>query len=125
MLSDAGYDIWMGNARGNRHSRAHRFLDAEGADFWDFSWQEIGKYDLPAMIDTVLSQTKQKTLHYVGHSQGCTSLIVMLCQRPEYNKKLITTHLLSPPVYMKHSKSMNKIFVNMIDSFEVYYLLFY
>jgi len=40
------------NARGNPYSKQHLWLDAETEpDFWNFSFEEIGKYDLPACID--------------------------------------------------------------------------
>ena len=41
ILSDAGYDVWFGNNRGNKFGRNHTTLDpdASPADgFWDFSW---------------------------------------------------------------------------------------
>lgn len=44
--------------------------------------------DLPAMIDYVLKHTKQKTLRYIGHSMGTTTLFVLLSTRPEYNAKI-------------------------------------
>lgn len=63
----------MGNARGNRYSRNHTYLQpnsttADG-NFWDFSWHEIGYYDLPAMIDYILKETGFTKLGYIGHSQ--------------------------------------------------------
>ncbi|XP_059058794.1 lipase 3-like [Achroia grisella] len=70
LLADAGYDVWLGNARGNKHSRSHISLSPSCAEFWDFSWDEIGRYDLPAMIDYILNATKQDQLIYIGHSQG-------------------------------------------------------
>ena len=36
LLSDAGYDIWLGNFRGNYYSMAHQELDPEEFEFWDF-----------------------------------------------------------------------------------------
>lgn len=60
ILSDAGYDVWLGNARGNTHSRKHLYLSPNKRAFWDFSWHEIGQIDLPAMIDHVRDLTPRK-----------------------------------------------------------------
>lgn len=82
--------IWirMGNARGNTLSRNHTTLNPNEVDFWKFSWHEMGVYDLPALIDFILARTGQEQLIYAGHSQGGTSLFVLLSERREYNKKI-------------------------------------
>lgn len=98
----AGYDVWLGNARGTEYSRNHTTLSPENVDFWKFSWHEIGYYDLPAMIDYSLKTAKQAKLVYIGHSQGVTSAMVMLSARPEYNKKIKILHAMSVPVIMQH-----------------------
>ncbi|XP_041977429.1 lipase 3-like [Aricia agestis] len=105
LLAREGYDVWMGNARGNKHSRLHRTLRASQKEFWDFSWHEIGVYDLPVMIDHVLIVRSDRKLKYVGHSQGTTSFFVMASERPEYNDKIAVMAALSPVVYMSHLKS--------------------
>jgi lysosomal acid lipase/cholesteryl ester hydrolase len=36
ILSDAGYDVWLGNARGNMYSRRHEYLTTHEKKFWNF-----------------------------------------------------------------------------------------
>ncbi|XP_049869399.1 lipase 3-like [Pectinophora gossypiella] len=107
VLASAGYDVWLGNARGNKYSRHHRSLspDNDAEHFWDFSWDEIGRYDLAAMIDYILRHTGQPTLKYVGHSQGTTSFFVLCSERPEYNEKISLMAALSPVAWMSHVES--------------------
>lgn len=72
-FSDAGYDVWLGNARGNTYCKRHMTMHPSDPKFWEFSWHEIGIYDIPATIDYVLQYTNQTKLSYVGHSQGVTA----------------------------------------------------
>ncbi|KAH8331053.1 hypothetical protein KR067_010916, partial [Drosophila pandora] len=105
LLADSGYDVWLGNSRGNRYSRQHQHLDPDGSQFWQFSFHEMGIYDLPNTIDFILRLTKQTGLHFVGHSQGATALLVMLSLRPEYGEKITSSHLLAPVAFQGHSSS--------------------
>lgn len=102
ILADLGYDVWLGNARGNTHSRNHTTLSPDNVDFWNFSWHEIGMYDISAMIDKVISTTGQPKIHYAGHSQGTTGFFVLMSMRPEYNAKIRSAHMLSPVGYMSN-----------------------
>lgn len=108
MLADAGYDVWLSNARGTHDSRRHLRWSPSGSqkkEFWSFSWHEIGVYDLPAAIDHILEKTKNKKLHYIGHSQGTTAFFVMASELPEYNKKIILASALAPVTYLQNVKS--------------------
>ncbi|XP_077292438.1 lipase 3-like [Arctopsyche grandis] len=106
LLAEAGFDVWMGNARGNTYSRKHATLNPDkNSKFWKFSWHEIALHDLPAMIDYVLAQTGRQKLHYVGHSQGTTTFFVMGSEKRAYNNKIASMHALSPVAYMGHLKS--------------------
>lgn len=104
-LSDMGYDIWLGNARGNRYSRKHKSLSPGRVQFWEFSWHEIGMYDLPAIIDFILKKTGKEQLHYIGHSQGTTAFFVMCSMLPEYNEKILLMQALAPVAFMENMSS--------------------
>ncbi|KAL6259030.1 hypothetical protein P5V15_008953 [Pogonomyrmex californicus] len=99
ILADAGYDVWLGNNRGNIYSRNHTSLSPTNRAFWDFSYHELGIYDLPAMIDYVLNTTEHKKLYYIGHSEGTTQFWVMASEKPEYNSKILLMIGLAPAAY--------------------------
>lgn len=53
-----------------------------------FSFDEMARYDLPAMIDFTLKKTKQSSLHYVGHSQGTMIMFALLSTNQEFAAKV-------------------------------------
>lgn len=105
ILADQGFDVWMGNARGNKHALTHVKFNPKQSEFWKFTWDEIGVYDLPAMIDYALNVTKKDGLFYVGHSQGTTSFYVLNSLKPEYIEKVKMMFSLAPVAWMRHVKS--------------------
>lgn len=52
------------------------------------SFMEMAEFDMPAIIDSILSLTGFKNLHYLGHSRGTTILFALLATKPEYNEKV-------------------------------------
>lgn len=95
LLADAGYDVWLGNVRGNTYSRHLRYTRKQ-KQFWDFSFDQMIRYDLPATLDFVLAHTTEKELFYVGHSQGTLMLFGLLSEKPEYSKKIKLFSALGP-----------------------------
>ncbi|CAG9562215.1 unnamed protein product [Danaus chrysippus] len=104
-LADKGYDVWIGNFRGNRYSRKHKYLNPDLDDsYWNFSFHELGYFDLPAFIDTVLNETKATKLAAVGHSEGNTAYYVLGSTRTEYNSKVSVMIALAPICFLQNTK---------------------
>ncbi|EFN72780.1 Lipase 3 [Camponotus floridanus] len=117
ILSDAGYDVWLGNARGTLYSRKHVSLSTFDKEYWDFSWHETGIRDLPAMIDHILETTGQEKLFYLGHSQGTTNFFVMATEMPEYQNKIQAMFAMAPVAYCgKVSSALMQLLARLTNS---------
>ncbi|CAD7088526.1 unnamed protein product, partial [Hermetia illucens] len=105
ILHDQGYDVWLPSCRGTTWSKRHRNLSVTSPEYWDFSWHEIGVYDVAAILDFVTNYTGAEKVHYTSHSQGSTVLMVLLSERPEYNSKIASANLLAPIAFLKNLNS--------------------
>ncbi|KAK5640032.1 hypothetical protein RI129_010843 [Pyrocoelia pectoralis] len=102
VLADRGYDVWLGNCRGSAYSRKHLRLNPNrDSTFWDFSWHEVGVYDVPAMISLIKTRTKLKQIGYIGMSMGTTVSYVLGSERSEYNSDLSVIISLAPNAYVR------------------------
>ena len=57
----------MGNYRGNTYSRAHKDPNMDpdkSTDYWNFSFDEMGKHDLPSMISLALEESGQTWYYF-------------------------------------------------------------
>ncbi|XP_066156564.1 lipase member K-like [Euwallacea fornicatus] len=105
-LADNGYDVWLGNARGNIYSRAHVSLPISSNQFWNFSWHEIATKDLPAVLYHISNTTgKAGDIIYIGHSMGTTVSFVLASTLPQVAKNIKLIVALAPTVFMTHLRS--------------------
>ena len=105
ILADAGYDVWMGNVRGNTYSTAHVKYNTNDSKYWEFSWDEMAKYDLPAMINHALFISGQKSLFYVGHSQGTMMAFAGLSMDKSLAEKVEVFFALAPVAKIGNTES--------------------
>jgi pimeloyl-ACP methyl ester carboxylesterase len=99
ILADAGYDVWMGNSRGNAYGRRHVTLDPESdSRFWSFSWDEMASHDLPAQLELVCNVTGVKGIPLVAHSQGTTQVFAGMNTVHDKIRPLIKSFVALGPV---------------------------
>lgn len=98
VLARAGYDVWLGNNRGNRFSTAHASLDVKSKAYWQFSWEHMGRYDTPAVLDYITEQTGAAKVNFIGHSEGTTQVLAGASMDPDYYGSKINHAFLLAPV---------------------------
>ena len=114
MMADAGFDVWMGNVRGNTYSKNHTSLNHKSAKFWEFTFDEMALIDLPTMIDYVLKTTGAKTLSYFGHSQGTLMGFVGFSQNKALSDKVNIFGALAPVARITHVEGLIRA-LNLIE----------
>ncbi|GMP66693.1 hypothetical protein CsSME_00026949 [Camellia sinensis var. sinensis] len=98
ILADEGFDVWLSSTRGTKYSSGHTSLSPSDSAYWDWSWDELAAYDLPASFQYVHDQTRQN-LHYVGHSLGTLMALAAFSQHNLVNM-LRSAALLCPIAYL-------------------------
>lgn len=124
ILADKGFDVWLGNIRGNTYGKHHVNLSVDSDAFWDFSWDEMAKYDLPTIVNFVLKTTGQPSLYYAAHSQGSLIAFAELSRNKDLEKKIKAVFALGPVAYLGHMKSPLKYLADFLPEVEDFFRVF-
>lgn len=95
-LVERGYDVWLGNNRGNKYAKKSVRFSPGSNEFWDFSIDQFAFHDIPNSIEYILEVTGQPSLSYVGFSQGTAQAFATLAIHPLLNQKVDVFVALAP-----------------------------
>ncbi|KAI9441228.1 triacylglycerol lipase [Lactarius indigo] len=96
VLAELGYDVWLGNNRGNKYSKKSIHHDPSSSKFWNFSIDDFAWHDIPDSIEYILQITRAPSLSYVGFSQGTAQAFAALSIHPQLNQKVNVFIALAP-----------------------------
>jgi hypothetical protein len=50
-LADDGYDVWLGNSRGNKYSNKHTTFNTKSKDYWEnVDFENMALHDTPTNL---------------------------------------------------------------------------
>jgi len=121
ILADHGFDVWLGNVRGNTYSTNHTVLSTKDPKFWDFSFDDMAAIDLPEMIGYVLKTVEADDLMYVGHSQGTEIAFIEFSRNQELAKHINFYVALAPVARITHVEGFFKYFSWTVPTMEKFF----
>jgi pimeloyl-ACP methyl ester carboxylesterase len=84
-LCDEGYVVYLPYIRGTQFSRGHLDYDSSlNSKYWEFSFDHIAQYDVPANIKFVKQRDNVEKVYYIGHSQGTLTFFLAYMDDPEF-----------------------------------------
>ncbi|GMS81102.1 hypothetical protein PENTCL1PPCAC_3277, partial [Pristionchus entomophagus] len=109
LLADAGFDVFLMNHRGTTYSKRHITLKPWDNKFWQYTIDELVKYDMPPVIDKAIELSGQSSLYWIGHSQGTAVGFMTPADHPQYNQKIKALFQLAPAASGGYAQGLIKI----------------
>lgn len=107
MLADADFDVWLPNFRGNKYSKMHQTLDIKDKEYWNFSVDELIKYDIKAIFVRILEVTRFEQVFYAGHSMGGGTFLAAAARDPAFFGKYTKGYVGLAP----STRSLNSVYL--------------
>ena len=99
IFANNNLDVWISNSRGNKYCKENEKFDNKSFEFWQFSFHEMGIYDIPAVINYIKTINKSgEKIIYFGHSQGTSLMFSGLTQKFDFYKQNIKLFVALAPV---------------------------
>ncbi|CAH1963577.1 unnamed protein product [Acanthoscelides obtectus] len=118
-LIKQGYYVWLVNFRGNSYSAAHMTI-RDKTKFYDFSFDEMGMYDMPAVLKTVKRLTKTSgTPVFLGYGMSNAAAFIYAITKPQEAQKYLKGIVAwAPLIYVSNMKSLVWFALQFVPYFE-------
>jgi len=124
ILADAGFDVYLGNVRGNTYSCQNIYYSNSSKEFWDLvDFDNMASIDLPTMVNKALEISGRSKLIYVGHSQGTIIGFAGFPLQPDLASKIELFIALAPVAWVSHQQSILLKFLADLDLADILYFL--
>ncbi|KAL2914030.1 hypothetical protein HK105_206475 [Polyrhizophydium stewartii] len=97
-LAESGFDVWLGNNR--CCEKLHLEHSPSSVEHWDWSLEDLARYDFPTLVEFVATQTRCDQITYIGHSQGNAQAFLGLSIAPKIAKRIRCFIALAPAAYI-------------------------
>jgi len=126
ILADAGFDVFLGNARGNTWSSQNTKYSSNEPVYWNLiDFDNMIKIDLSTMINKALKVSGQQKLVYIGHSQGTIMGFGGFSTQPELAANVSLFIALAPVAFVNHQTSILLTILSDLDAVVLFELLGY
>ena len=123
VLHDLGYDVWMGNNRGNKYSTTHLYYTPKSDKFWDFGIDEFAFFDIPNSIEFISEFCHVGKIICVGFSQGSAQMFAAFSFNESLNSKV--SHLIAIAPAMTPKGLHHRLFDSIAKSSPALMYLFF
>jgi lysosomal acid lipase/cholesteryl ester hydrolase len=113
VLANAGFDVWLGNCRGNKYSCKHKHLKPHDSKYWDYSIDERAHHDIPRTIDYIIQHSSFDKCGYVGFSQGSAMGFAAFSSQKSVADKI--SHFIAISAAAKIRESQNAILRQLVQ----------
>ena len=123
-LVDRGFDLWFTNNRATVYSPKYAKAEAWEKAYWDFSFDDYGKYDNVANMKYIYDFTGGKKVSYYGYSLGTTQGFYSLARLEEsfFAEHAQAFALVAPCTISEFAlwPLFNRVFMTIFETLDVY-----
>jgi len=122
ILANNNFDVWLSNTRGNKYCKKHDKYNNNSFEFWQFSFHDLGIYDIPAVIKYINKVNKSgEKIIYFGHSQGTSLMFSGIVEKYEFYKNNIKLFVALAPI--TRLNNLGSILLSILSNISIHKLM--